>query len=110
MAFLSGCVSPQQGDPRIILQPSVQDFARVLHVNYGETKHGIKTVDITIENRRSAARAVKFSIQWFSNGQAFNTMLSEPRRISLLPNEIVTVHEVAPNAKMDSFRVIISKE
>ena len=110
-AVFCGCVSQQQqGDPRIVLDPYMQSAINVVHVDYGETKMGVKTVDVTIENKKSKARSFKLSAQWYSNGQAFNSRLAEPRHLSLLPNEVMTIHEVAPNAKQDSFRIFISKE
>ena len=110
LALLSGCASTRVGDPRVVVQPSARGTVSVLHVGYDETKSGSKTVDLTIRNRRSSAQTVKVATQWFANGQAFGSLLSEPRPVSLLPDEVTTVHEVAPSAKQDSFRIIISQD
>ena len=109
-ALLSGCASTRVGDPRVVIEPSARGVVSVLHVGYDATKSGAKTVDLTIRNERSSAQTVKVATQWFANGQSFRSLLSEPRPVSLLPDEVTTIHEVAPNAKQDSFRIILSKD
>lgn len=110
IALLSGCASAPVGDPRVVIEPSARGTVSVLHVGYDATKSGAKAVDLTLRNNRSSAQTVKVATQWFSNGQAYRSLLSEPRPVSLLPDEVTTVHEVAPNAKQDSFRILISKD
>ena len=108
--FLFGCATPQIYDPRIVLDAPLRGSVSVLHVGFDETNFGTKTVDVTIRNNRNSARMVKISTQWFANGKAYHSLLTEPHRISLLPLEIKTIHEVAPNQEQNSFRVQISKE
>ncbi len=108
--LLAGCTTARIGDPRVIVDGSASGTVSVLHVGYDEIKSGSRTVDLTIRNERSSAQTVKVSVQWFANGQAFRSLLAEPRRVSLLPNEITTLHEVAPNVQQDSFRIVISKD
>ena len=108
--FLVGCATPEIGDPRIILDASAQDLVSVLHVGYDETQFGVKVVDVTIRNNKNYAHTIKVSTQWFANGQAYHSILTEPQSISLLPLEVKTLHKVAPNNKQDSFRIQISKE
>ena len=109
LVFGNGCAATPVGDPRVIVDSSVRGIVSVLHIGYDETKQGAKTVDVTIQNKKNTARMITVSTQWFANGQAFHSMLTEPRRVSLLPHEITTIHEVAPNAKQDSFRITFSK-
>ncbi|MGN0844007.1 MAG: DUF1425 domain-containing protein [Kiritimatiellia bacterium] len=109
-ALLSGCATSHICDPRIVIDRSLRGDVSVLHVGYGEIKSGSRTVDLTLRSERSSAQTVKVATQWFSNGQAYSSLLSNPRPVSLLPNEVTTIHEVAPNAKQDSFRIVISKK
>jgi len=110
LGLLAGCATAPVGDPRVIVDGSARGTVSVLHVGYDEIKSGSRTVDLTIRNERSSAQTVKVAVQWFANGQAFRSLLAEPRRVSLLPNEVTTLHEVAPNANQDSFRIVISKD
>lgn len=109
VALLSGCATSRIGDPRVVIDRTARGDVSVLHVGYGEIKSGSRTVDLTLRSERSSAQTIKVATQWFANGQAYSSLLSNPRPVSLLPNEVTTLHEVAPNAKQDSFRIVISK-
>lgn len=107
---LAGCASLPPIDPRVTLAPSARGAVEITYVHCGETPAGIPTVDFALRNRRGGPQTVKIATQWYSQGSATTSVLSEPRPVSLLPHETVDLREVAPNARQDSFRITVLKD
>lgn len=104
----TGCATTQPVDPRVELIRSAASVCEIVHIGYDTAKDGSRKVAVSVRNRKSDYRTIRYKVRWFRNGVEQQSLLSGWRTLPLDANEVAEISETAPNAAYDSFRLQIA--